>query len=210
MNQLTSLLFITLIISSVGCTTTQQVETKRYQKQVNRLTKQLKRQKRISRSLKDENLVLRQLAGVPEPAIKRVKRDGKKDLKVYSEKFLYSQIVKAFKAEDRDKLKRSLRVFIQQYPKSKRADNAIYFKGLLDLRTGHLAESLEEFDRVLDHYPKANKRPAATLGKALAYKALNLGDQAKLLFEKIVSKYPKTPEYVRAKRELRDIAKKTL
>ena len=63
------------------------------------------------------------------PAIRRVRKDGKKDLKVYSEKFLYSQIVKAFKKGDRKKLSRAVKVFLRQYPKSHRADNAIYYKG---------------------------------------------------------------------------------
>ena len=55
------------LLGTSGCATRQQVKTKRYQKQVNRLAKQLRKQKRLSSELRDENLVLRQLAGVPEP-----------------------------------------------------------------------------------------------------------------------------------------------
>lgn len=198
------------VFSQIGCATRQQANADKFQKQVNRLTSELTKQKTLSNQLKDENIVLRQLAGVPEPAIHRVRRDGKRELKVYSEKFLYSQVLNAFKAEDRTKLSRSVKVFLKQYPKSSRADNAIYFKGLLDFRSGRLAESLEEFDKILDQYPKANKRPAAILGKGLAYKSLNLNDQAKLMFENVVNKYPKTPEYVRAKRELKEIETKSL
>ncbi|MCB0390415.1 MAG: tetratricopeptide repeat protein [Bdellovibrionales bacterium] len=205
---LTILLFS--VFSFSGCATRQQTVNKNYQKQVNRLTQQLRKQKMISNELKDENLVLRQLAGVPEPALSRVQREGKRDLKVYSEKFLYSQIITAFKKEDRKKLSRAVTVFLKQYPKSQRADNAIYYKALLDFRSGRLAESLEEFDRILDHYPKANKTPSAILGKGLAYKALNLSDQAKIMFENVMNKYPKTPEYIRAKREIREIEKKSL
>ena len=80
----------------------------------------------------------------------------------------------------------------------------------MDFRAGRLAESLEEFDRILDRYPKANKRPAAVLGKGLAYKSLNLQDQAKIMFESVVRKYPKTPEYIRAKRELRELQVKSM
>ncbi len=201
---------LTFSVISIGCTTIHEKEATRYQKQVNRLTHQLKQQETQNRNLKDENLVLRQLAGVPEPAIKRVRKDGKKDLAVYSEKFLYSQVVKAFKEEDRVKLARSVKVFLQQYPKSQRADRAIYYKALLDLRLGHVAESLENFDKILDKYPKASKRPAAMLGKGLAYRALNLNEQARQLFEQVVTNYPKTPEQIRAKRELREIEKQTL
>jgi TolA-binding protein len=205
MNFISKFIVVLIGFSLTQCTTFQKSETERYQTQVNRLSKQLKKQEDIAVQLKDENMVLRQLAGVPESALTRVKKEGKKDLKVYSEKFLYSQIVDSFKKEDAIKLSRSLKVFLQHYPKSQRADNAIYYKGLLDLRSGRLAESLEEFDRVLDLYPKANKRPSATLGKALAYKALNLKDQSKLLLEVVIKKYPKTPESIRAKRELREI-----
>lgn len=199
-----------LLLNLLGCATRQQAQTEKYQKQVNRLTQQLRVQKKLSNELKDENLVLRQLAGVPEPALNRVKKEGQKELKVYSEKFLYTQVIKAFKKEDRNKLNRAVKVFLQQYPKSQRADNAIYYKGLLDYRTGRLAESLEQFDKILDSYPKANKRPAAILGKGLAYKALNLQDQAKLMFENVVNKFPQTPEYIRAKRELKEINKASL
>lgn len=198
------------VITQLGCSTHKQAETKRYQKQVNRLAKKLRYEKRKYNNLKDENLVLRKLAGVPEPAIKRVRKDGKKTLNVYSEKFLYKQVIKAFKNSDRESLARSIRVFLQQYPKSKRADNAIYYKALLDLRQGRIAESLEEFDKVIDRYPNANKRPAALLGKALAYKALQLNDQAKVLLDIVMKKYPKTPEYIRAKRAAREIEKKLM
>lgn len=199
-----------IALLQISCATRQQVNSEKYQRQVNRLTKELTKQKNISSQLKDENMVLRQLAGVPEPAIHRVRRDGRKELKVYSEKFLYSQIVKAFKAEDYKKLSRTLNVFLKQYPKSQRADNAIYYKALIDYKLGRIAESLEEFDKILDRYPNADKRPASILGKGLAYKALNLNDQAKLMFEKVVNKYPKTPEYVRARRELKEIETKSL
>ncbi len=204
------LVLIAVVLTSLGCSSRGQKEAKRYKGYVNKLTVKLRKQQRITRNLKDENLVLRQLAGVPEPAIKRVRKEGKKDLRVYSEKFLYGQVIKAFKSENRVKLSRSLNVFLEQYPKSRRADNAIYYKALLDLRSGRLAESLEEFDRVLDKYPKANKRPAATLGKGLAYKALNLSAQARMLFETVVKKYPKTSESIRAKRELRNMDTKSL
>jgi TolA-binding protein len=210
MNLIKLMMSLIFMLLTSACNTVHEKESERYQKQVNRLSQQLKDQEQVSMNLKDENLVLRQLAGVPEPAIKRVGRDGKKELKVYSEKFLYSQVVKAFKVEDAIKLDRTVKVFLQQYPSSQRADNAIYYRGLLNLRKGRIAESLEDFDAILDKYPKANKKPAALLGKALAYKTLNLNDQAKLVFEQVVTKYPKTPENIRAKRELRDLEKMSL
>lgn len=203
-------LVLVLSVGTLGCVAQHKAESHRYQRQVNRLAIQLQNEKKVNRSLKDENLVLRQLAGVPEPALKRVRRDGKKDLKVYSEKFLYSQVLKAFKSEDSERLARAVKVFVSQYPESTKADNAIYYKALLSLRTGKIAESLEDFDKVLDSYPKANKRSSATLGKGLAYKALKLDDQAKMLFELVVKKFPKTPEYVRAKRELKQLETKNL
>jgi TolA-binding protein len=154
--KLSIIAILILGLFSFGCATRHKTEAKRYQKQVNRLTKQLRKEKRTNSNLKDENSVLRQLAGVPEPAIQRVRKDGRKALKVYSEKFLYQQVVKAFKKEDEKKLSRSVKVFLKQYPKSRRADNVIYYKALLDYRSGRLAESLEGFDRILD--PKSQQK----------------------------------------------------
>lgn len=200
--------FMTLFFSFalIGCVTKQHRQSERYQHQINKLSYQLKKQKQKNSNLRDENIVLRQLAGVPEPALNRVKSDSKKSLKVYSEKFLYSQVIKGFKKQDIEATDRAANVFLKQYPKSKMADNVVYYQGLLRLRLGKLAESLTMFDKMIQVYPKANKKPAALLGKGLAYKGLSLNSQAQTLFNEVLNKYPKTPESIRAKRELRELS----
>ncbi len=170
--------------------------------QLNYLGKKLRRQKQINENLKDENLVLRQLAGIPEPAIKQVNREGKNELKAYSEKFLYDQVVNSYKSKDLTQMERSVKVFLEEYPHSKKLDNAVYLHGLLNYKVGRFAESLTIFDQVLEKYPKGNKVPAAYLGKALAYKSLNLADQSKFFFDTVIQKYPNSPESIRAKREV--------
>ena len=168
----------------------------RYQNKVSRLSKEIKQQSEVIQTLKDENLVLRELSGFKP---KTGKAYELKDAQ------LYSQVIQSYRNNDEKQLLRSKNILLRHFPKSIYADNAVYLAGHLNLKKGQYGESLKFFDEVIKNFPQGNKRASALFSKGQAYSKLNLKKRAKNIFISVVKTYPGSPESEKAKRELKRI-----
>ncbi|MBN2537444.1 tol-pal system protein YbgF [candidate division WOR-3 bacterium] len=87
-----------------------------------------------------------------------------------------------------------LEQYLQMFPDSEMADNALYWIGECWYSLGELGKAEEEFKNVLIRYPTGNKVPAATYKLGLVYLAQNREDAARRQFEAVVEKYPGSTE----------------
>jgi len=92
--------------------------------------------------------------------------------------------------------------FLEQYPKSKEADNAQFWIGEIYYREKWYEKAILEYQKVIEIYSKGNKVSSALLKQGLAF--LNLGDQdnARLILKELVRKHPGSNEAKIAKGRL--------
>jgi outer membrane protein assembly factor BamD (BamD/ComL family) len=114
------------------------------------------------------------------------------------ERLIYTRIVDAFHKNSLDEVVRQRALLERNYPLSIHLDNAYYLTGMLEFQSGRFGEALKSFDVVRDRYEKSNKRPAALFGIAMTYQRLNLQEQARRVFDRIMKEYPGSPESQRA------------
>ena len=81
-------------------------------------------------------------------------------------------------------------VFIDKYPQSDLADNALYWLGETYYVTEESELALKTFDRLLAEYPQSEKVPGALLKKGYLLDAMGRKQEAKQVLQKLVSDYP--------------------
>ena len=84
--------------------------------------------------------------------------------------------------------------YLERFPDSDTADNALYWVGECYLSQGRHAAAVESFDRLLERYPKSDKAASADLKKALAWLETNQLQKAIVQFRHVMDTYPSTDE----------------
>ncbi|MCC5791649.1 MAG: tol-pal system protein YbgF [Legionellaceae bacterium] len=82
--------------------------------------------------------------------------------------------------------------FIKQYPKGGYTANAHYWLGELYLLKNNQNMAIYEFETVLTRFPSSSKAAASELKKAYALADTGQREQAKLILQDIMKKYPDT------------------
>ena len=80
--------------------------------------------------------------------------------------------------------------FLDEYPKSKLADNAAFWIGESHMALKQYEQAILAFQKVIKKYPGGNKVPNALLRQALAFYELNDKTSAKLLLKKTYQTIP--------------------
>lgn len=116
---------------------------------------------------------------------------------------VYSEVVAAYQTRDVKTMDARTRHLLLRHPASPFADNALYLLGLAAMEEKRFVDALRYFQRVHDEYPNGNKVAAAQFAKAVAYKNMNLPEQARRAFQEVIRRYPGSPESFRADSETR-------
>jgi len=95
--------------------------------------------------------------------------------------------------------------FLNTYPDSEYADNAIYYLGTCYSEQGRQEQAIQTYDQVINLYPKGDKSPVAYFKKALAYRQLERNTEAIVTFKRLITTYPESQEAVRAMQELQQL-----
>ena len=96
--------------------------------------------------------------------------------------------------------------FLNTYPDSEYADNAVYYLGTCYSEQGRQEQAIQTFDQVINLYPKGDKSPVAYFKKALAYRRLERKHRShRDLQNGLITTYPESQEAVRAKQELQQL-----
>lgn len=92
--------------------------------------------------------------------------------------------------------------FLKQYPKSDMAANSQYWiaECYFGMRDYHRA--IKEFQNYLEGYPQGKKKASAVLKQGLGFMELNMKEESKPFFNKVIKAFPGTPESSKAKEQL--------
>lgn len=150
---------------------------------------------------KHEEMKLQRIMQAEMRAQAQAKRKNFSLPKVISEESLYAEVLNAYLARSLDRLEYYNEEFLKRYPNSVFADNALYLEGQLSMALGLSNEALRDFERLIKSYPRSNKRSAALLGKAVAYRKLHLFKYAERALNEVKKNYPGSAEYYKVELE---------
>ncbi len=99
--------------------------------------------------------------------------------------------------------------FLQTSAGSDLADNAAYWIGESLFSQKKYREAIEQFDAVVNRYPKSDKVPGALLKKGYAY--INIGERAQgvVQLQYVLHEHPKSQEASLARQKLRQLGIET-
>ncbi|MEM7050646.1 MAG: tol-pal system protein YbgF [Acidobacteriota bacterium] len=95
--------------------------------------------------------------------------------------------------------------YLQAFPETDLADNAVYWIGECHYRQGQYRQAIRQFDDVLRRFPRSDKLPSAVLKKGYAH--LQLGERADGVrqLRTVVQRYPNSDEANLARQRLREV-----
>lgn len=109
-----------------------------------------------------------------------------------TETALYQSAKKAFDKGDDETAREQFKAFLQQYPKSKNADNSQFWIAEIFYREQWYEKAILEYQKVIENYPKGNKASDAMLKQGLAFYNLKDKANARLILKELIKKYPQT------------------
>ncbi|MCF8061096.1 MAG: tol-pal system protein YbgF [Deltaproteobacteria bacterium] len=115
---------------------------------------------------------------------------------------LYEYALGLYREGDYKEAQKTFDSFLDQYPKSDRADNAHFWIGEAHMALEQYEQAILAFQKVIKDYPKGNKVANAMLRQAVAFLEIKDKTSARLLLKKIVKEYPGTNEAELAKKKL--------
>jgi len=107
---------------------------------------------------------------------------------------LYDLSYALFKEKKYDQSRASFQRFLDEYPKSDRADNAQFWIGESLMGLKQYDQAILAFQQVIEKYPKGNKVPSALLRQAMAFSEINDETSSKVLLRKVIKEFPSSEE----------------
>jgi tol-pal system protein YbgF len=108
-------------------------------------------------------------------------------------KSLYARVMGEFDKGHYEAALAGFQFFIALHPRSPLASSAQYWVGDCEYRLGRYKEAIDSLSRVA-HYRNSSKNAAATLKIAMAYGQLGQHDVSRILLERVLVDFPKSPE----------------
>lgn len=115
---------------------------------------------------------------------------------------LYDEALKGLEKNDTKGAREKLAAIIKDYPNSKHVDNAQFWIGETYYREKWYQKAILEYQKVIENHPRGVKVPAAYLKQGLAFFELKEADNAKLILNQLIKKYPDSAEAAAAKKKL--------
>ncbi len=117
---------------------------------------------------------------------------------------VYDRGMRAFKQKDYDEAVFWFEVFLDAFPESKLADNALYWRGEAYYTKKEYRAAAREFTEVLKRFPEGDKAKAAMLKLGLSYLEMGEGAEGARYLNDVISTYPGTVAARLAEERLRD------
>ncbi|MCK4425599.1 MAG: tol-pal system protein YbgF [Deltaproteobacteria bacterium] len=115
---------------------------------------------------------------------------------------LYQQALDLIKQKKYKDAKKTLRTYIEKHPHGKRVANAYFWMGECEYNLQRFEEAILEYQKVISGYTKSNKVPDSLLKQGMAFARLGDNESAKIVLNKLIKKYPKSPQARVAKKKL--------
>lgn len=106
------------------------------------------------------------------------------------------------KDKDNEKGLAAFQAFVAKYPKSKQAPNAYYWLGQLNYTKGQYDEASRNFAIVVRDHAKSGKAADSLLKIGMVMEAKKQPDNAKKVYQQVISVYPNTATANQAKQRL--------
>jgi tol-pal system protein YbgF len=119
-------------------------------------------------------------------------------------KRFYDHVMAEFQHKDYEAALAGFRLFLELHGQSPLASSALYWIGECEYRLGRFQDAVLSFEQVITRYPHSQKVASATLKKAMAYDKLRMKNEARILFERVIVQFPRSPEAEAAKKALRE------
>jgi tol-pal system protein YbgF len=101
------------------------------------------------------------------------------------------------------------REFLQGSPQSELADNAAYWIGESLFSQKKYRDAIQQFDSVVNNYPKSDKVPGALLKKGFAYISVGERAQGVVQLQYVLHEHPKSQEAGLARQRLKQLGIET-
>jgi tol-pal system protein YbgF len=118
---------------------------------------------------------------------------------------MYDYALGLIKNGDTRKGREVLNTFAAKYPDHRLMQNVFYWKGETFYVEMDYESAILSFQDVVDKYAGGEKAPDAMLKQGLSFQALNDKRNARILYELLLSKYPKSPAAEKARQKLAEI-----
>lgn len=115
---------------------------------------------------------------------------------------LYNSALDALDKDDMKGARDGFSKMLELYPNSSQADNAQFWIGESYYREKWYQKAILEYQKVIENYPKGNKVPGAYLKQGLAFFELGEAENAKLILNELLKKFPVSSEADIAKKKL--------
>ncbi len=101
--------------------------------------------------------------------------------------------------------RQNFRAFLREDPKAKQAPDATFWIADSYYKEGLYEESILEYQRLIDVYPRDPRVPLAYLKQGMGLMKLSKDEEAKLFFQTLVDKYPGSPEADEARKKISEL-----
>jgi tol-pal system protein YbgF len=115
---------------------------------------------------------------------------------------LYRRAKELFDQGEYENARELFRSYVNQFPKSKLADNAQFWIGEIYYREKWYEKAILEYQKVIENYPSGSKTPGALLKQGFAFVNLNDKENARLILKELIRKFPDSNEAGVAKNKL--------
>jgi len=144
-------------------------------------------------------------SGAVEPGEAAIEREVIEEKKKPKDIELYDNSLAYFKEENFEDAIDGFKSFLNEYPKSDRADNAQFWIGECYMALKQYEQAILAYQDVIKKFPKGNKVPNALLRQAGAFLEIKDKTSSRLLLKKIIEKYPKSNEAETAQKKLKTL-----
>ena len=120
---------------------------------------------------------------------------------------LYSEGEKRLAAQQWQDARRLFEGFVNRYPQDPRAARAQFSIGEAYAGEKRYANAIGAYTKVVDNFPKSDAVPDAMYKNGLAFYALKYCGDAKVYFQELLKRYPRTSWKAQASEELKKLVK---
>ena len=121
------------------------------------------------------------------------------------EKAAFERASQLFQQGKYDAARKEFQSYYSKYPKSETADNALFSVGECYFAEKKYQDAIEAYQQVLDRFPKGNRVPYALLKQGNSFQQIGDSTAARIIFERLVEKYPGTPQAQIAEKKLKQM-----
>ncbi|HEY5765078.1 MAG TPA: tol-pal system protein YbgF [Candidatus Deferrimicrobiaceae bacterium] len=118
---------------------------------------------------------------------------------------MYDYALGLIKAGETKKAREVLNAFAGKYPDHRLMQNVYYWKGETFYSEKDYESAILSFQDVVDKYPAGDKAPDAMLKQGFAFQALNDRKNAKVIYELLQTKYPRSTAAGKAREKLLEL-----